>query len=199
MKRIAFGIMILLLIPGLIGCMGHKKSINTNHISGNTLLARDNGEIQVAIMEDFQKTYYKLNDLQDYIDKEIASYNNKAGENKITVNNVEVKKKKAIMVLTYSGMDQYAAFNKATTAYFTGGAKKIPLNLPATLVTAEDKTLASTQEILQNENYKILILTEPYDIITDGKVMYYSENAVLSDDNKVQGATEGMTIVVFKH
>ncbi|MBP1754394.1 MAG: hypothetical protein H6Q59_792 [Firmicutes bacterium] len=44
----------------------------------------------------------------------------------------------------------------------------------------------------------MLVINEPYDIIVDGTIKYYSENATYVDDNKLQGAAEGMTIVVFK-
>lgn len=198
MKRLTFYTVILLLLLGLTGCSGKEKSIDINDISESTLLARTNGEIQVATVEDFDKNYYNLSELQDFIEKEVGTYNKNTSTGKITVNNVEVIKKRAIMLLTYSGMDQYAAFNKVTTAYFTGGAKKIPLTLPATLVNAANKELASTQEIMQNEKYKILILTEPYHIIVDGKVKFYSENASFKDSNEIKSAAEGMTIIVFK-
>jgi hypothetical protein len=72
------------------------------------------------------------------------------------------------------------------------------MDLPSTLINAKNDSLASTEEILQNEKYKILVLNEPYNIVVDGKVKYYSENAVYVDENTIQGAAEGMTVVVFR-
>jgi len=95
-------------------------------------------------------------------------------------------------------MDQYASFNDVTAAYFNGGITENPLDMPETLVSEKDGSLASTQEVLQNGKYKILVMTEPYHIIVDGKIKYYSENAVLSEDKTIKGAEDGMTIVVFK-
>jgi asparagine synthetase A len=79
MKRLAFCSVLLLLFLGLTGCSGKEKSININKISESTLLARTNGEIQVATVEDFDKSYYDLTELQDYIDKKIGFFNKKAG------------------------------------------------------------------------------------------------------------------------
>jgi hypothetical protein len=152
----------------------------------------------VASVEDFDKEYYDLSDLQNFVDQEVASYNGEAGADKITVNDVEIKDKKAYLLLTYSGMDQYCAFNNETAAYFIGGVENITLELPTTLITAADESLASTQDIIKDSNYRILVLNEPYHIIVEGKVQYYSENASLIDKNEVEGAAEGMTIVVFK-
>lgn len=198
MKKTAFCSIALLLLLGIAGCSGKEKSIDIDDVEANTLLARTNGEIQVASVEDFEKDYYKLSELQDFVNKEITTYNNEAGADKITVDKVEVKNQKAYLLLTYSGMDSYCAFNQVSAAYFNGGVKDIKLKLPTTLVTAKDESLASTQDIIQDSSYKILVLYEPYQIMVDGKVQYYSENAALIDKNEVEGAAEGMTIVVYK-
>jgi hypothetical protein len=198
MKKTAYCVMVLLFLLGIAGCSGREKSIDIDDIEGSTLLARANGEIQVASVEDFDKEYYDLSDLQNFVDQEVASYNGEAGADKITVNDVEIKDKKAYLLLTYSGMDQYCAFNNETAAYFIGGVENITLELPTTLITAADESLASTQDIIKDSNYRILVLNEPYHIIVEGKVQYYSENASLIDKNEVEGAAEGMTIVVFK-
>ncbi|MDD3174673.1 MAG: hypothetical protein PHF63_13605 [Herbinix sp.] len=199
MKKLAFSTIILMLILAVAGCSGKEKYLKADDVTVSTMLAKANGKIQVATVEDFDKAYYNVKELQDFIDGQVASYNKKAGAEKITVNSVDGINKKAVMLLTYSGMDQYAAFNDVTAAYFNGGVVDNPLTLPTTLVNAKDETLASTEEVLQNEKYKILVLTEPYNIVVDGKVKFYSENATLIDENEVKGGAEGMTIVVFKH
>jgi hypothetical protein len=199
MKKLAACSVIFLLILQMMGCSGKFKHIDISDITGSTMLARANGELQVATVEDFSKSYYDLKELQNFIDKEIASYNKSAGADSITADKVEKQDHKAIMLLTYKGMKDYATFNKVTAAYFNGGVKDNTLNLPSTLVNAKSKALASTDEILQNDKLKILVLNEPYHIIVDGKVKYYSDNATLINDKEVQGADKGMTIVVYKH
>ncbi len=198
MKKLALFAMVLLLLPALTGCSGKEKSIKAENVTGSTMLARTDGRIQVATMENFDKSYYDIKELQGFVDKQISSYNKSAGGNKITIDKVNVINNKAVMLLTYSGMDQYATFNKVTAAYFNGGVKDIALALPATLVNAKDEALASTKEVIANEKYKILVLTEPYHIVVDGKVKFYSENAKLVDSNEVEGASEGMTVVAYK-
>ena len=198
MKKLFLCIILLLFLSGAAGCRKEEVFISTENLTADTLLAKSNGVLQVATMEDFDKTYYNLNELEGFITKEIDAYNQKAGDKKITVDEVRLHSSRAIMLLTYSGMDQYAAFNDVTAAYFNGGISEVPLNLPATLVTAKNGSLASTQEILQDDKLKILVMNEPYDIMVDGTIKYYSESATYVDKNKVKGAQEGMTIVVFK-
>lgn len=198
MKKFALCTMLLLLILGTAGCNKEEKFITADEVTTDTILAKANGVLQVATVEDFDKSYYNLGELQDFISQKIDAYNKKIGSEEIKVDDVKLKGGKAVMLLTYTGMDQYASFNNVTAAYFNGGITENPLDLPATLVSVKDGSLASTQEVLQNGKYKILVMTEPYDIIVDGKIKYYSENAVLTEDKTIKGAEDGMTIVVFK-
>jgi hypothetical protein len=188
----------LLFILGTAGCRKEEIVISADNVTTDTILAKTNGVLQVATVEEFDKTYYKLSELEDFVSKEIETYNKTIGEDKIDLEDVKLNNGKAIMLLTYSGMEQYAAFNQVTAAYFNGGVSEMPLDLPATLVSSKNGSLASTEEILQNNKMKILVMNEPFDIIVDGTIKYYSENATYVDENKLQGAAEGMTIVVFK-
>jgi hypothetical protein len=190
--------MLLLLVLGAAGCSKEIKNISAKDVSVSTILVKANGKLQVATVEDFNKSYYKINELQDYITNEVADFNKKAGKDKIKVNDVQLRDGKAVMVLSYDGMEPYATFNDVSAAYFNGGIKNNPLKLPTTLISSKNGSLASTEEVISNKDYKILVMNEPYDIIVDGKVKYYSENAKLLKDNKVQGAAEGMTIIAFK-
>ncbi len=198
MKKWFLCAIMLLFIVGTAGCRKEEKILTVDDVTTNTILAKSNGILQVATVEEFDKPYYQLSDLKEFISKEINSYNKSAGENKITLEDVELRSGKAIMLLTYSGMDQYANFNDVTAAYFSGGVTEVPLDLPATLVNEKNGSLVSTQEVLQSDKYKILVMNEPYDIVVDGTIKYYSENATYVDENKLQGAADGMTIVVFK-
>lgn len=198
MKKHIFFITILLLLLGLAGCSEKEKALNAEELTASTLLAKSNGVIQVGTLETFDEPYYDLTELKNFITKEIAAHNQRAGKDKITFDNIIKQGNNAIMVLTYAGMDQYTTFNKVKAAYFSGGVSEVLLELPATLVNAKNEALASTQEILQNKDYKILVLYEPYNIIVDGKVKFYSENVKPISSNEVSGASEGMTVVVFK-
>jgi hypothetical protein len=198
MKKLVLCTILLLFVLGTAGCSKEIKKISADDVTVSTILVKSNGKLQVATVEDFDKTYYKLSDLQDYIAKEVDDYNKANGEDKIKVDDVQLRDGKAIMVLTYAGMEQYATFNHLSAAYFNGGVDEVGLDLPTTLISTKNESLASTQEIIQNNKYKILVMNEPYHIIVDGKVKYYSENSKLIKDNKVQGAAEGMTIVVFQ-
>jgi hypothetical protein len=198
MKKIALCILMFAIILGTAGCRQEEKFITADEVTVNTILAKSNGMLQVATVEDFSKEYYELNELKNFIAEEVGAYNKKAGGDKVIIDDVKSSNGKAIMLLTYTGMDQYAAFNEVSAAYFSGGVENVGLNLPETLVNAKDGTLSSTSEILKDAKNRILVMYEPYDIIVEGKIKYYSDNAKMLSNDTIQSAPEGQTIVVFK-
>jgi len=197
MKKFILCTMVLLLVLGTTGCKKEKIDITAENITVNTLLARPNGELKAATVEDFNKSYYDVKELKKYIEDQIDSYNDVTGGKKITVEDVQKINDKAVMILSYSGMDQYTAFNKVTCAYFTGGDKEIPYTLPATLLSVKGKT-TDTNKVIANESLKILIITEPYEVVVEGTIKYYSDNAEYVDKNTIQSAKDGMTIIAYK-
>ena len=198
MKKLICSGLLLLTIMAIAGCSKKVININTEDITANTILAKPNGTLQVATVEDFDKEYYKLGELEEFIAEEIKAFNQKAGSEAITIDDVQLKNGKAIMILSYSGMESYASFNEVTAAYFNGGVTDIPLTLPGTLISTKNSSYISTDEVLANSKLKVIILTEPYDILVQGDVKYYSDNGELLEDNKVRGADSGMTVVVYK-
>ncbi|MFT4146948.1 MAG: hypothetical protein QM644_21115 [Mobilitalea sp.] len=198
MKKISLVALVLLLIFGMVGCTKDDLNIDVNEISQNTFLAMKSGELKVATVEIFDKDYYQKDELEAFVKTETEEYNKKNENDKITIDQIEVSQSKAVMLLTYNGMRAYSTFNEVPSAYFNGGLKDVALELPTTLISAKNEDLASTEEVLLNEDYKILILYEPYEIVVEGKVKYYSNGATLLKDNRVQAAADGITIVVFK-
>lgn len=198
MKKLVCSALLLLAILVTAGCSKKNYEIKTDEITTDTILAKPNGTLQVATVEDFDKPYYKLGELQEFIAEEVKAFNKKVGTEAITIDDVQVRDGKAIMLLSYSGMEPYASFNEVTAAYFNGGVTDIPLTLPATLISTKNDSYANTNEVLANTKLKVLIMNEPYDILVQGDIKYYSDNAELLEDNKVRGAAEGFTVVAYK-
>jgi len=198
MKKILLNALLIIGLLLLTACSGKDKFINTDEVTVNTILAKANGELQAAIVEDFDKPYYDINELKEFILKEVEAHNQRAGEGKVRLDEVKQKGNKAIMLMTYSGMDQYVAFNKVTAAYFNSGIENLKLSLPSTLKNASNDSVTNTDEVIKTEGYKVLVLNEPYEIIVEGKVKYYSDNAKLLEKDKISTTAEGLTVVVFK-
>lgn len=200
MKKIVLGILMILCLASLAGCSKKNLSIDSTKVSKNTIIAKRDGKLQVATVEAFNKSNYKLTELEEFAKKEISNYNIKAGGDYIKIDDIHLvnDKSKAVMVLSYEGMEQYASFNKVTAAYFDGGIKDYPLSVPDSLNSVKGRKPADTKEVFQNNRYKILVMYEPYEIIVDGRIAFYSKGAEMITSNKIKGAADGATVVVYR-
>lgn len=200
MKKLVFGILMILCLASIAGCSNKNLSIDSSKVSENTIVAKKNGKLQVATVEAFDKSYYKLAELEEFAQKEVSNYNKKAGGEQIKIDDIHLnnEKSKAVMVLSYDGMEQYASFNEVPAAYFDGGISNYPLTVPDSLINARGRKSADTKDVFKNNRYKILVMYEPYDIIVDGRIAYYSKGAEMISNNKIKCAADGATVVVYK-
>ena len=200
MKKVVLYSLLMLCFLNLAGCSKKKEiSILKDEVSVNTMLVRHNGEVQVAFVDQFDKDYYKLSELDEFVAKEIASYNKSLGTSEVSIDEVFIRESTAIVILTFTGMDQYTAFNDVSASYFKGGIDIDNfVGIPESYINVKDGSNLTKDDALKNDKYKVLIVNEAYDIIVDGKIKYYSENAVLVDNDTIQSTADSMTVVVFK-
>lgn len=196
MKKYFFAAILLLMILAVTGCSKKEINITAEDITTNTMLVKRNGTLQVAIVEDFSKEYYKLGELEEFVKKEISTYNQTAGNDAVTIKELSMKNGKAIMLLGYSGMAHYSAFNKVTAAYYSADTKDVSLELPDQFINAKNGTKVDRSTAFKNGKNRVLVVYEPYDIIVDGKVKYYSGNATMAED-VVKSSGEGATVVIY--
>lgn len=202
MKRLVSFSLVLLLIIGLTGCANKTKYINSDDVKESTMLARSNGSLQVATVEKFDKKYYNLTELNDFIGKEVVAYNDTIKAENIKINKIDVREvegvKCAVMLLSYASMKDYSEFNSVMAAYFHGGVKNVTFELPEKLVNAKHEVLTNTSDVIENTGFRVLVVTEPLHIVVDGKVQFYSENVKKIDGNEVRSSAEGMSVIVYK-
>ena len=102
------------------------------------------------------------------------------------------------MILGYSKMAHYSAFNNMPAAYFGADTKDVALELPSQYLDAKKNEVVDKDTALKNGKNKVLVLYEPYEIIVEGDIKYYSENATLVDKNRIRSADENMTVVIYR-
>lgn len=198
MKKALIYAIILFSFLALAGCKKKEITLSADDITTNTFLVKRNGKLYVAIVEDFDKDYYNLAELNEFVTKEVDAYNQKVGSKEVTIEALELKNNKVVMILGYSKMAHYSAFNNMPAAYFGADLKDVALELPSQYIDAKSNKAVDKDTAMKNGKNKVLVLYEPYDIIVEGNVKYYSNNASLLDDNKVRSITEDMTVVIFR-
>jgi thioredoxin-related protein len=198
MKRVLICIIFLVSILLMAGCNKKEIFITTDDITSDTMLVKRDGSLLVAIVEDFDKSYYNLDELNEFVSKEVNAYNNKVGSKEVTIEELGLKNGKAVMILRYSKMAHYSAFNNMPAAYFSAGTENVALELPSQYVDTRKNSVVDKDTALKNSKNQVLVLYEPYEIIVEGDIRYYSENATYIEKGKVKSNSEDMTVVIYK-
>ncbi len=198
MKKILLSIMMVCFITILSGCEKKNIILVAEEIHTDTILVKADGTVQGATVEEFNKNYYNVSELDGFITKEVEKYNKNANLDAISKDTLIVKDENAVLILNYSALEHYNKFNEVSSSlYSTSEFKDSKTKLPDSYLSAKDGSFVTPEVALKNEDYKVLVIKADTDILINGEIKYY-DNAVLVSKSKVQSATKGESIIIFK-
>jgi hypothetical protein len=191
--KIALSLCIFSLI--FAGC-----SLQEKEIESNTVVIQKDGSISDVIIEDFDQSVYDLAELESMAKEEIALYQETAGENKITIDTMEVVENKLHLKMDFASYEDYAAYNSKT--FFVGtlaDAYAAGYSLDITMVSEKNSDEVLVNDDLMQMGLSNVVISDYTGIIRcPSKVLYYSEGAVLVDKTQVAGLTDDLTYVIYK-
>lgn len=198
MKKFTLCSVITIFFLMLVGCKKEEIVISTDSVQTATILINDDGTVQAATVEEFDKEYYNLSELQTFITEQINDYNQTQEGEGILLESLELVDGKAVMILNYTTMEDYSLFNQVEAYYSTiEGLSTSGIILPDAFISASDGAFASQELATKNSKYQVVAIDEDIDLMVDGTIKYYS-NGILADDSKLQTGSDGKAYVIFK-
>lgn len=197
MKRRKLYIASAMTVMLLTACGQKSLKLTAGDVQTSTMLVGKNGNIQSEIIETFDKSYYKEEELKEYLEDTAELYNESEGKGKVELSSMLVKDETASAVLTYETMEDYQALNgvEAVNISLSEGERL----LPSVLEDLDGKETEASA-ILEEEkagSYKLLLIEEEYDVVVEGDIKYYS-NCVLIDNTKVHTSGTGISVIIYK-
>lgn len=197
MKKFKLFSLICIMMITLSGCKKGEPSIKVSQIETNTMLVKSDGSLQVAIIEDFEKSYYDKDELKEYVKEAIDTFNQSVNNEKaVTLKTLEKRKENVIMVLNYQNFDYYAKFNEVEAYYYDGISNDVLNQLPDTLQCITEGESIEKGQMESIDQKKVIIVNEEYNLIIRGKIKYYS-NGTIVNSKEIQTVPEG-TIVIYE-
>lgn len=165
-----------MLVVSLI-LMGCQKS---GEVEKNSIEVSKKGWIKATVHESFDKEYYDKEELEETVESAIETYNGEAGENRIKLDSLKIKKKVAHATITYTADDDYVAFNQV--GIYNGTTKELDTTVYDAHQELEDND--GNKILLQNllvseDTYYLVVLQENCTLETSGKILYASSNVTL--------------------
>lgn len=198
MKKTALCTILLLCVLLAAGCKRQKTELTVDDVTANTVLVGNDGTVQAAMVETFDKDYYSLSELKDFVSKEIGKYNTQAKEEAIAVKDIQIKDGNAVLILTFTSLEHYKNFNKVDAAFAkVPDAENTGISLPDTFIRVKDGAEETKENVMSNEKYRVLSIMGDTQVKVDGKIKYYS-NGTLVDKSTIQASSDSSTIIVYK-
>ncbi len=192
MKKLWLGIILVLTVGCLTGCVNDAKKY-----SKNTLIVKKNGSVEEVAVEDYKDSSVKAEDLKTYIDEQITAYNDeqhkKVVKNKL-LDTEDMSKVK--LVLSYKSIEDFNGFNSLEcNLNDVDGCKESELT--GSFQSAEDKKSAKVADILETKKAKVLTVPEKTDVVVKGDILYYNDQVTIKDD-VITTTGKANAIIVYK-
>lgn len=168
-----------------------------------TVTLKKSGEIDCDFVEDFDKDYYSVDDLESTVKEQASEYNTANGTDSVKAGKPSKKGSRVSEKITFASYRDYAGFNNSQ--FFCGtvsDAAAAGYNLGTSLndVTDSSKTVTGADVVSQMQDKHILITDEPAHIITFSKILYVSDGVKVTGMKKadISDDMDGTGYIVFE-
>ena len=180
MKKWMSMLCILAVVLAMSGCSTSFRP------SASSLYIQKDGKLTQAIVESFEKDYYSLAEFENMINKEIDTYNRNYGEEKISLNQLELKDQTLYLLLDFSDADVYSTYNEEYC--FVGTVEEA---LDAGLSFQMDFKDAEYEEysgadVTAKKSHHVAVLQNEGIVQLQSPVKYVSNNVEILSDHMVQ-------------
>jgi len=169
----------LLLAVSLLAC-------GTDSLSESTLKIDKNGQVTSILVEEFDKSYYDINELEEMIRLEIAEYNRNVGGERIVLVSLEVVNENVKAVMQYTDYSDYAAFNEIE--FFVGtveDALNQGIDLKHVMLEAGKDNTISPQQVRELSKYNLVMWQGDMPVEVPGKIKYHTGELTLLGSKKI--------------
>lgn len=177
---------LLLALMLLSGCSSKSYTADKN-----TIFPQKKGTITQVLVSDFDKDYYDINELTQYIKNEVNDFQQIRGEESVKLISCEKKDQVAKVQLLFNSYKDYSLFNEQDLFFGTlAEAEEAGYSFDTEFYLIEDakkKEPAAASEILENEKYHVLIIDHPTNIELPKKLNYLGgAAAVIQSEKKIE-------------
>ncbi|MEI3228879.1 MAG: hypothetical protein V8S28_04450 [Lachnospiraceae bacterium] len=202
MKKIICVGFTMILCMGLLSGCSKKTDVDTS-----TVFIEKKGKITSVDVEALDKDYYDEAELESYITDHVNDYTSENG-NTVEMASFTVTDQVAKLQMQYDSYEDYTAFNGIELYDGTVvEAEAAGYDFDTDFISAsdEDTKKVSKDDVLADDNNKVVIIKANVDVKVDGTILYVSkENTKVTEKNKVSITGEGsaeeaaLTYIIYK-
>ena len=196
MKQLKPMIVALSMAVLLTGCT--KLTMMTRDRS--TVYIQDNGKVAGIFFEEFDKSYYDKDELEEYIDNEVSDQNAVLGKNSVKVNYFSVKNELAKVGFVFSDLESYNTFNACNIEAGTMDElePKLEQEKISAFYTTDGKRIKKKN--MELENTKAIMVDESIQVKVDGEILYVTKNVTMHEKHEDEAIVpgDGYSCIIYK-
>ena len=207
-KITTYFLLMIIMMLAMIGCVPQEEKIVVP-VTENTLEVTEEGALISYLVEDFDKDYYVLEELDAMVREEVAEYVadqglvSESGEAQMAVESVfmaEDGSKKVVVALRFANVSVYNDYYDTDLFYGTvEDAVAHGYELNAALTHVEDGELFGREDEQKNKRRMILITEESVMIRLPKKILYVGTNVAVTEAGFADGTqSEGLKLIITK-
>lgn len=220
-KKVIAVILCLVCVFSLCSCGLFTKKYSFKAEDGSIYVHAD-GQITAAIIEDFDKDYYDLEELTGLAQQQVLEYNRSrygleyysydqlTKEQKkemllpVSLESVEKKDGKVILVFRYANGDAYTGFNgidiqnSGGSKVYTAVVGETQMPLEGSFVAARGGEAQLTAELAGKTEYHLIYVDYATKIYFEHDVSYVTNNVAVLTGNSVQTASGQGSFILYK-
>lgn len=193
-------VIVLVVAGGIAAFILTRKNdvitLDAKEIEKNTLVVNDEGTIQSAMVESFDKDYYDVKDLEEFVKKDLEEYN-ETNDTGITLEQIEKNGDNVVLIFGYKDIDEYAVYNEVKACVFDAKEANKDERVPGQLTKYGEDGVVPKDRVYENEKLITVVVDADVELIVNGKIKYYS-GCTVESENKVVAKAGERAVVVFK-
>ena len=182
MKRTGYIGLAVILCAGLFAGCGKEAEV-----TADTVHVAKNGKITSYDFEQFDKSYYDQDELQEFVNEMVTEYNTAHEKDAVKADEVSVTDGVAKLKMTYKTASDYEAFNDIEL--YTGDvvqamADGYDFNVDFAGIDGDNIYGADRSDIIAQDDLKVVIIKDNTNVQVDGKILYVScDNVTVTGKN----------------
>ena len=157
----------VLLLLSLGGCQ------KAQDVETTTVSADKKGKIEQMIVEPLGSDDYTAEELEAYISDSLAAYTEEAGSENIKLESCEMKEGTVKIRISYESWSDYMGYNQVACFFGTlEEAQEAGYSFDRNFLDNSGKAAAGATILAHGQEWKILILEEPVQVMVPGTVLY---------------------------
>ena len=167
------------------------------YTADSTVFVSKKGSVVSTDVEQFDTSTYKEDDLQEYVDQSIDTYNDK-NDGAVKLKKLTVEDGKASLTIKYDSAEEYTGFNgielfAGTIAEALAAGYDFKVDFAA--IDDGKAKACDTSEFMDDDGYKVVVYKGSSNIHVDGKILYASIKDVKLVDEKTVSIGTGYNLL----